>query len=517
VHHALATQDWERAATLIYNFSGSLLKRGEVATLLGWLQALPDSEVRERPDLCHLYSWVLILTGQLDAAASYLGHAERAASDNPALLGEIMAMRAYIARLQGDDHRTMELSEQALLLLPQENFQLRSVVALNLGIAYRNRGRLSEAEQALAEANQAARQSNNEYVRLISLGFLATICGAKGNLHRAEELCHQAIGPAEEPPATALSHLALSGLLYEWNDLESAAHHLQRGLRLSQLSGNLELQAGVYRALARAKLAQGDTTGVSDVLDNADHLAQSADFPPLDRVRNAACHVEIALAQGDLASALRWSSQVSEDADASLFYPHLNLTRARLLIAQGREAAAAEELEVQYETAAQAGWQYGVIEIRLLQALAAATPNDALAFVVDALTLAQPEGYIRIFVDKGEKMAVLLRQAAAQCMVPAYIATLLAVFDAEQQRVKHREEAMIPSPHPPSQPLLEPLSWRELEVLRHVSEGISNQEIADRLIISTGTVKTHIHNILGKLNVQSRTQAIARARELGLI
>jgi LuxR family maltose regulon positive regulatory protein len=114
-------------------------------------------------------------------------------------------------------------------------------------------------------------------------------------------------------------------------------------------------------------------------------------------------------------------------------------------------------------------------------------------------------------------MAVLLRQAAAQRMVPAYIATLLTAFDAEQQKVKHRGEAMTPSPHPPRQPLLEPLSWRELEVLRHVSEGISNQEIANRLIISTGTVKTHIHNILSKLNVQSRTQAIARARELGLI
>jgi LuxR family maltose regulon positive regulatory protein len=205
------------------------------------------------------------------------------------------------------------------------------------------------------------------------------------------------------------------------------------------------------------------------------------------------------------------------DADASLFYPNLNLTQARLFMAQGQREAAAKELEARYEMAAQAGWQYGVIEICLLQALAAATPDGALAFVVDALTLAQPEGYIRIFVDKGEEMAVLLRQAAARCIVPDYITTLLTAFDAEQQRVKHREEAMAPSPHPPNQPLLEPLSQRELEVLRHLFEGMSNREIAERLFISTGTVKTHIHNIFGKLNVQSRTQAITRARELGLI
>jgi LuxR family maltose regulon positive regulatory protein len=516
VHHALIAQDWERAAMLIYSFSNGLLRRGQVVTLLGWLQTLPDSELRGRPELCQQYGWVLILTGQLGAAESYLGHAERAASENPALLGEIMAARAYIARIRGEEYRTIELSERALSLL-QENLQLRSVVALNLGITYRNRGSLSEAEQALREANQAAQQSDNEYVRLTSVGFLADILAARGKLHQAAELCRRAIGVGEESAMAAFPYHVLGGLLYEWNELKAAADHLQRAIRLSQLTGNVEIQGGAYHTLARIKIAQGDTAGALDALDKADHLAQSADFPPLDRARHAACHVEIALAQGDLSSALHWVNEISEDADASLFHPNLNLIQARLFMAQGQREAAAKELEARYEVAAQAGWQYGVIEIRLLQALAAATPDGALAFVVDALTLAQPEGYIRIFVDKGERMAILVRQAAAQRMVSNYVATLLTAFDAEQQKVKHREGAMVPSAHPPSQPILEPLSQRELEVLRHLFEGMSNREIAERLFISTGTVKTHIHNIFGKLNVQSRTQAITRARELGLI
>ena len=242
VHHALDGRDWARAATLIGDASGSLMERGEVMTLLGWFQALPDEVVRARPQLCLEYGWPLILTGQLEAAESYLAQAEQSAQGDAAFLGEIVAAQAYIARTRGDAHRTIELSEQALTLLPRDDLSVRSFVALNLGLAHWHRGHLAEAEQALTEASHAALQSGNSHVRLVALGILGPIQAAQGKLHQAAVLCQQAIRLGEGSPAMALTHIEFSALFYEWNDLEAAADHLRRGIELSQRSGNVEVQ-----------------------------------------------------------------------------------------------------------------------------------------------------------------------------------------------------------------------------------------------------------------------------------
>jgi LuxR family maltose regulon positive regulatory protein len=512
VHHALAAHDWERAATLILDVSETMLKRGEVTTLLGWLQALPDEVVRARPGLCLNYSWALVLTGQMDAAESYLRQAEQTAQDAPALLGEIIAAQAYIARARGDDRRTIELSQRALSLLPQADLLSRSVVAVNLGIAHWSSGHLTEAEQALTEADYAAQQSGNIYARLTALCFLGTIQAAWGRLHRAAELFRQATRLGGQSPGTALAHNDLGALLYEWNDLEAAADHLQRGIELSQRGGNVEVQIGGYRTLARVKQAQGDASAALDALQKAHQLAHEKDVSPLVRARNAAYHVEMALAQDDVATAVHWAEQVTEDADAFPFYPFLRLTPARLLLAQNQMAAAAKQSEALYEMAVRAGWQFGVVEVRALQALAAPTPTAALAFLADALALAQPEGHVRTFVDKGEPMAALLREAASQGMAPDYVAKLLAAFEVAPQERRRPEP-----PPPPAQPLIEPLSERELQVLRLVATGLSNRDIAEALYISVNTVKTHLQRIYGKLGVSSRTAATTKAQKLNLL
>ena len=520
VHHALTGFNWDRAATLILNVSESMLKSGEVTTLLAWLQALPDEEMRARPQLCLSYSWALVLTGQIDAAESYLGQAEqtargerrRTAQDAPALLGEIIAAQAYIARARGDDRRTIELSQRALSLLPQADLLSRSVVALNLGIAHWSSGHLTEAEQALIEADHAAQQSGNIYARLTALSFLGTIQAAWGRLHQAAEFFRQVIRSGGQSPAIAYAHIEFSALLYEWNDLEAGADHLQRGIELGQRGGNVEVQIGSYRTLARLKQAQGDASAALDALQKAHQLAREKDVPPLIRARNAACHVQIALAQDDLATAIRWAEQATEDADASPFYPLLGLAPARLLLAQNQKAAAAEQLASWYETAVRAGWQFGVVEVRVLQALAAPTPTAALAFLADALALAQPEGYVRTFVDKGEPMAALLREAASQGIAPDYVAKLLAEFETVPQERRRPEP-----PPPPAQPLIEPLSERELQVLRLVAAGLSNREVAEALYISVNTVKTHLQRIYGKLGVSSRTAAATKTQELNLL
>jgi LuxR family maltose regulon positive regulatory protein len=506
VRHALAGSDWERASTLILGISGTMLNSGEVTTLLNWLKALPDEVVRVRPQLCLTYGWVLILTGQLDAAESYLGQAEAVSQDVTPLLGEIIAAQAYVARARGDNCRTIELSERALSLFPPEAFAERSVVALNLGIAHWNSGNLTKAEQALTEAERAAHQSGNHYVRLIALTFLGLIQAAWGRLHQAAELFRQAIQSGGNSPAVALAHLEFSVLLYERNELEAAADHLQRGLELCQRSGNVEVQIGGYRTLARLRQAQGDASAARAVIEKAHQFARDHNLPPIMRARNAACHVQIALAQNDTATAIRWAEQVSQDADASPFYPWLGLTQARLLIAQNRKTSAAEQLEACFQTATRSGWRYGLIAVRVLQSLAAPTRGKALEFLSEALAMAQPEGFIRVFADAGEPLMPLLQDAALRGVMPEYVGKIMAA-------IKRKPSVTTPSPSP----LVEPLSERELEVLRLVAAGLSNREIAKKLVISPGTAKTHIHNVCGKLGVRNRTEAATRAKELGLV
>jgi LuxR family maltose regulon positive regulatory protein len=512
VKHALAASDWKRAAALIGDVDEAMLMRGEVVTLLGWLQALPEEVLRSYPELYLSYSWSLILTGQLDAAESILAEAETAVEREGGgggavdLLSDIVSAQAYIARMRGDDERTIELSRRALSLLPEDDLAARSIVAVNLGMAYWNRGHLAEAEPVLMEAEDAARRSANHYARLTALSFLGVVQAAQGRLHEGAEWLRRAIRAGGKAPATALAHDSLGALLYEWNDLEAAAEHLGRGIALGERSGNVEIQIGAYRVLARLRQARGDASGSLDALREAHRLAREKDISPLMRARNAACHVQIALAQGNLAAAACWAEQVTEDGDCSRFYPLLCLTSARLHLAQGEKAAAAEQLEAWHGVAAGACWQFGVVEVRALQALAAPTTDEALVFLADALALAEPEGYVRTFVDKGEPMADLLRQAAARGTALDYARRLLSAFS----------RVPVP-PRPVEQPLIEPLSERELDVLQLLLERRTNREIAQTLVISVNTVKSHLKNIYGKLGVGDRRAAAAKARELNLL
>ncbi len=521
VDYAIAAQDWERTAKLIQSAGTSFMNRGEVMTLLNWLKALPDDVLRSHLELCIGYSWALVFAGHSDAAEFYLAQAEQAARHDPSHLGDIMALQAYIARTRGDVSRTIELSERALSLLPKDKTETRCVLALNLGIAHWHNGHLMEAEQALTEANRGAQQAGDHFVGLTALSFLGFIRAARGKLHEAAELARQAVALAEQSPAIAHAQLLLSVLNYEWNELPAAADHIRRAIELSQRIGHVEMQCNGYRFSARIKQAQGDKSAALEALQKAHQTAREKDVPQFEHARNAAYQVEMALSQGDLTAALHWADKVLGDIDASPLHPRLGLTQARLLIARGEKHAAADELRTQYEKARRAGWQHGMVETRVLQALAAPTSTAALAFLADALKLSQPEGYVRTFVDEGEALAELLRQPMSQSVHPDYVAKLLAALEVEAKGRGCPGEGLEASAflrhRPAGQPLVEPLSERELEVLRLVAAGLSNREIAESLIISVGTVKTHVHNILNKLNVQGRTGAIARARELDLI
>jgi LuxR family maltose regulon positive regulatory protein len=299
-------------------------------------------------------------------------------------------------------------------------------------------------------------------------------------------------------------------LSYEWNDLAAAADCLQRGIEIVQRGGGVEFEAGGYSALAFIKQAQGDPSAAQAALQRADQLLENPGISPSTRLYNLASQVAVALGQGDLDAASRVVERFPRLEEAGAFpnYLSLMLAQARVLLAQGQQAAAAGQLEALHAMASHAGWQSTATQARALQALATPDPDQAFTFLTEALTRAEPEGYVRTFVDAGEPMAALLREAAAGGVTPDYTAKLLAAFGAAEK----------PTPTPVvAQLLIEPLSDRELDVLYLLADGQTNREIAQALCVSVNTIKTHLKNIYGKLGVNNRRKAAAQAKELGLV
>jgi LuxR family maltose regulon positive regulatory protein len=525
IRHALAASDWERAVDLILSIHASLLKRGEVVTLLGWFRALPDEVVFADPQLCLEYSWPLILTEQIDAAEPYLSHAEQVALEHGIrpLLGGIAVAKVHVARLRGDNARVIELSEQALALLPRDELSGRSIVALNLGMAQWYRGHMADAEQALKEAQRAGHGSGNEYVRWTAVLFSNRIQTAQGKSRQAVESYRQMIEQGGQLPVVGLAHYDLGRLSYEWNELIAAADHLQRGLGIIRRSGGLEFEAGGYSALAFIRQAQGDPAAAQAALQRAGQLLENPGISPSTRLYNLASQVAVALGQGDLDGASRVVERFPTLGEAGSFpdYLSLMLVQARVLLAQGRQAAAAEHLAALHGMASRAGWHSVAVQARALQSLAAPTPDQAHTFIIKALTLAEPENFVRTFVDAGEPMRLLISDSGLQIKkrgedadrLLTYVGRLLAAFDS----ITPRQEPEISDLKPQIPNMVEPLSDRELDVLRLLADGQTNQEIAQTLYVSINTVKTHLKNVYGKLGVSNRREAAASAKEFGLI
>jgi LuxR family maltose regulon positive regulatory protein len=505
IHHALAGADWDQAAGLVETHSVSMMRRGELVTLLGWLKSLPEDAIRARPQLCRDYGWSLMLTGQLDGVAPWLDSAERASQGNDSQLGQVLVAQAYLARVRGDYPRAVAVSKQALELIAEGDILHRSLVTFTLGFSLFNAGHLQEAESALLEACETARASGNDYARQTALGLLGAIQKIQGRLHRAAEYCRQALQEAHGSPTTAQTQVFLASVLYEWNELDAASEQLSQALKASQQIGNLAIEPEIHQIQTHIHLARGNFVSALDELNEFRQLLENFDSPAA-RAMIAALQADIALAQGDIASARHWTDQTTEGADAASLNLQHKLTQARLLLAQDGQAEAGIMLAGMYESVAQMGFASNMIEVRALQALAAETPKDALHFLQDSLKMARPEEFIRTFVDKGEPMKFLLERLKAEGgELKDYVLTLLAAFGGESARDSR------------SQPLVEAMSERELEILRLLANGLSNREIAERLVITVGTAKSHVHHILEKMGTDSRMQAVAKARELGLV
>jgi LuxR family maltose regulon positive regulatory protein len=524
VHHALLARDHEHAVELVEQHGCALLLRGEGGTLLDLL-ARVERQGQLRPWPTVLKAWALALSGHLDEVEPTLQPVEPllAALEPTPMVQEVRgcmaALRAHRANQEGDTELAAHLAQQALDHLPECDplaCTLRSVAILVLGDASRVNGDLAAAQRAYREARRISQVADNLPMSLIAETALGEMLVEQGHLHQAAQLFSESLQRMTEPdgrvsPAAAGLYAGLSRVAYAWNDLEAAARYARQGLTLSRRSGDHDLEAVAHVFLARLGRAQGHLDQVQAAMQAAEHLLGESALSPNRSVWVQAALAHVCLVQGQPEPARQFVLQRGLTPEDEIPYRREAeyLVLVRLLLAQGdygRARALAGRVRVQAEAAPRIG---RVIEGLLLQALVYQGQQEyaqALAHLEQAFVLAQPERYVRPFLDEGEAMAKLLQRAKTHGLAPHVAAELLAALDSDGG-----------SPRPFGQGLVEPLTERELEVLQRIAAGDSNQEIAEHLVISPATVKRHISNLYGKLGAASRTQALALARDRGLL
>ncbi len=525
IGHALSAPDHERAARLIERGVKAAVGRGEVPTALRWLEALPAEAKRRHPRLFAEHALALSLTGRPNDAEPLLKEVDQATGttgeERRFLLGYASAIRSWCAGLRGDAPEAVELARRALSLLPEEDLLQRLFAAGCLGYALWTTGDLASASAALAEATEFGLAAGDTYGTLSAMTLHARVQAERGRLREAGETLRRAQRFVSERgvgllPATGVVHIGMGTLLYERDDLNGAERELRRGIELAERTrepGNL---VWGYVTLSRVKRARGDEEDALRLAREAERVARNSGAG-LEISIAASWIVRLRISHGDLAEAAtneqERAANAGEATDAARVVD--KLTSARLLLAQGRPDEALGLLEEPREAAEEAGRTGDLIEILALQALALWARNNkerAVGTLTQALALAEPEGYVRTFADEGAAMGDLLsatlgarQRGGAGRVSTEYLAKLLAALANEKAAA--RADGRLP----------EPLSGRELEVLALMAAGESNGEIAGRLFVSTTTVKTHVNNLYRKLGTSSRTRAVARARELGLI
>ena len=542
IRHAAAAGEMTWAARLIeQHFDELFYLRGEGATVQRWLSALPDDLVRSRPRLLLAQAQLAAATsGRVEAAEQLLDAAERAsasAADEPfeptadragSLLANIAAgialLRSYLAALRGNAEGTAAFASQTLAELSEGEQMLSSIAQCNLGIAEWLRGRLADAERAFVSGIARWQAASQHTVAAWGCYHLGQVQRAQGRLDAAARTCQQALdaitAPARSPlPTAGPAYVGLGEVAYQRNELDTAFRHSSEGIALCRQFADLRALAAGLATLAWIRQASDDPAGAREAIGEA---RQAAPGPAGLLNPIPAQHARLLLAQGNLTEAARWTTEGGLSADDEPDYPREggHLVLARVLLAQG-EADRALALLGRLRAAAAAQDRAGsLIEIGALRALALAARGEEKATVdalAEALVIACPQGYVRMFADEGPPMAALLgrlitaqRTGQAVADVPlGYLARLQRAFDGG---------------HPATEPgpaavsgIVDPLTSRELEVLRMLAAGRSNQAIARELVVTLDTVKKHVGHVLGKLGAANRTEAVARARELSLI
>ncbi len=522
--HAILAGNQARAAQLVEQNGCSLLMRGEGFTLLSWVESVAPY-THTHPWLSILKAWGLALTGHVDQVEPALRAAEGLFSpldttfEAKIMLGSIAAVRAFMANLRGEARRAADYAQMALEILPASNdfsCSVRSVATSIRGDASWIDGNLEDARYAYLEAVQISQAAGSKYMTMIANSNLAEVLIEQGELHQAAKIFTEALRDAhredgQELPFADRFYAGLGSIFYEWNQLEAADQSAQRCIGLCQQWGNVNLLAKCYGLLARLEQARSNFDKAKEMMYAAELMLTEQQLSPW---RSNLVKLDLAqwwIKQGSPERASHLVQVLGLKIDEEIPYgrePEY-LLLLRLLLAAGEYDAARPLAERLFHMAEAAGRKGRLIEILVLQALIFQGKKDldqALAALGEALSLAQPQGYARVFLDEGEPIVKLLYQAKLQRIGSGYPAVLLSgLYSAPDAR------------SPNTQLLTEPLTLRELEILKLIEAGYSNQDMAARLVISNLTVKRHISNVYAKLGAKSRTQAISLGRELRLL
>jgi LuxR family maltose regulon positive regulatory protein len=542
VRHALAAGDAVWAARLIeQHFDELVYARSEGATVRRWLAAVPAELAGSRPRLLLARAAMALHDGHVEQIEVLADAAQRAAADAadepfaPSagkagsmlvnLPAGIALHRTYLAALRGDGEATAALASRALAEAREGERMLRAIAEGHLAIAERLRGQLAEAEQRLASSIAGWQTAGQPRVAALGCHGLSQLQRAQGRLDAAVRTCEQALelttsaGQAA-PPTAGPAYLELAEVAYQRGDLDAALHHATEGIARCRRLFASPLAAGLV-TLAWIRQAHGDAAGALDAMDEAGRVAPGSAPSLFNQV--PAQRARLLLAQGDPAAAERWTKErgLGPGDEPPYHREPEYLVLARVLLARDGSDQAMGLLGRLQQRADNQGRLGSVIEIQALRALALATGGDqpgAVAVLAETLRQAHSQGYVRVFADEGPPMRALLgRLVAAQRAAPApagavpldYLGRLARAFQQDAANAGTRT-TVVPG-------LVEALSGRELEVLHLLAAGRANQQIAEELVVAPSTVKKHVTHILEKLGAANRTEATARARELGLL
>ncbi len=544
VRHALAANDFERAADLVELALPAMRRSRQETTMRSWLRLLPDEVVRARPVLNVGFAGTLLAFGELEGVEGRLQDAERWLSDPGAraaesgagtgqmivgdeveyrrLPGTIELFRAAQSLARGDMAGTVLHAGRAIELSPDDDHLSRAAAAGLLGLAYWGAGDLEAGHAAYAACMAGLYQAGHVADTFGCALALADIRCAQGRLDDARRTYERALLRAAEHAGpvlrgTADMYVGLSELHREHDDLPAARAQVLQSQAVGEHNGLPQHPYRLRVARARILQAEGDLAGALDLLDEAERVYVGDFFPPVRPV--PAVRARVWIGSGRWRDALDWAAgrALCFDDDLSYLreYEHITLARALLASAQARDADAERSmsevtllLERLRQAAADGGRTGSVIEVVVLQALVHQTRGNleaAVATLEKALTLSESEGYVRLYLDEGPALAALLRAASKSGIAPGYVRRLLAAFamDAEGQ---------------PGQPgAVDPLSARELDVLRLLGTDLEGPEIARALYVTLNTLRTHTRNIYAKLGVNNRRTAVRKAGELGLL
>ncbi len=539
IEHALLSKDYQLATKLINEHIEERWRQGKLARIMRWLEKLPDEFTDNSPNLCVYLAWNSFTKGYQDQAERILQFIENhfniesgLPSDEPRkisgsstqssennVLGRVAAIRAVMATYRSDAVESKHYARLAQQLLPEDDLNWRSAAAMALADAYVFLGEYDQAHQARFESNKICQTAGNTYIYLIDRTKFILVLKARGELLQAQNHCRQLMEYAadngfSEPGTIGWIQTILGDILAETNQLDEAYEIVREGVNLTELGRDVTLLSWSNMCLTRILISLGDFDGAEIIIKKTDELSQKATIPPIVKYQLMNYRVRIWLSQGRLDAAIKWMQEQTADHKSQKTYVDrmLNIPLTRIQIAQNLTEEANKRILTLLDAAESGGHISRVIELSILQALNLQAVDDketAFGPLEKALSLAQPRGYFRIFVDEGPPMARLLYRALDREIEPEYVQRILAAFPAAES-----EDDL---PQKDQSGLVEPLSEREIEVLEWMAAGLTNQEIAEQLIISPHTVKTHTRNIYAKLDVSNRTLAVGKARTLGIL